>query len=441
MIQLSDHFTYRKLLRFTLPSMVMMIFTSIYGIVDGFFVSNFVGKTAFTAVNFIMPVLMILGGVGFLFGTGGGALIAKTIGEGKKQKANELFSMLVYLNIACGVALAMIGIVLIRPVASLLGAEGQLLEDSVLYARVCLITLPAFVLQFEFQCFFATAQKPQLGLYVTVAAGITNILFDTVFVGLLSWGLVGAAAATCLGQCVGGIVPLLYFIRPNHSLLRLTKAKFDGNALLKAITNGSSELLNSISSSIVGMLYNTQLLRYTGEDGVAAYGVIMYVNMFFSAMFIGYTVGSAPIVSYNYGAQRNDELKELRKKSVALILGFAFCMFASAELMAGLITKLFVGYDAGLSELTKRAFVISSFSFLFSGFGMFGSSFFTALNNGMISASIAFVRTLVFQIAAVLLFPLVFGIDGIWLSITAAEMLTLIVVVILLVWKQKEYHY
>lgn len=441
MIQLSDHFTYKRLLRFTFPSIIMLIFTSVYGVVDGFFVSNFVGKTSFTAVNFIMPFLMILGCVGFLFGTGGGALIAKTIGEGEREKANQVFSMLIYLSIVLGAALAVFGIVFVRPVAAALGAEGQLLEDSVVYSRVILIAVPAYVLQYEFQCLFATAEVPQLGLYITIAAGLTNMVLDAVFVALFSWGLVGAALATAMGQCVGGIVPLIYFGRPNQSLLRLTKARFDGAALLKTVTNGSSELMTNISSSIVSMLYNIQLLKYAGEDGVAAYGVLMYVNLVFLAMFIGYSVGTAPIISYNYGAKNHEELKGLRRKSLVVIAIFAVLMFVAAELLATPVAAIFVGYDQGLMDMTQRAFVIFSFSFLFSGFGIFGSSFFTALNNGFISALIAFLRTLVFQVAAVLIFPLIWQLDGIWFSIVAAEMITLVVVFLLMVGNRKKYQY
>lgn len=441
MIQLSDHFTYKRLLRFTFPSIIMLIFTSVYGVVDGFFVSNFVGKTSFTAVNFIMPFLMILGCVGFLFGTGGGALIAKTIGEGEREKANQVFSMLIYLSIVLGAALAVFGIVFVRPVAAALGAEGQLLEDSVVYSRVILIAVPAYVLQYEFQCLFATAEVPQLGLYITIAAGLTNMVLDAVFVALFSWGLVGAALATAMGQCVGGIVPLIYFGRPNQSLLRLTKARFDGAALLKTVTNGSSELMTNISSSIVSMLYNIQLLKYAGEDGVAAYGVLMYVNLVFLAMFIGYSVGTAPIISYNYGAKNHEELKGLRRKSLVVIAAFAVLMFVAAELLATPVAAIFVGYDQGLMDMTQRAFVIFSFSFLFSGFGIFGSSFFTALNNGFISALIAFLRTLVFQVAAVLIFPLIWQLDGIWFSIVAAEMITLVIVFLLMVGNRKKYQY
>ena len=440
-IQLSDHFTYGRLLRFTLPSIVMLVFTSVYCVVDGFFVSNFVGKTPFSAVNFIWPFVMILGAVGFMFGTGGGALIAKTMGEGRREEANRLFSMLIYLSAGCGAVLTVVGLMAARPLCVALGAEGQLLEDAVTYGRVLLLGIPSFILQYEFQCLFATAEKPQLGLYVTVAAGVTNMVLDALFIAVFSWGLVGAAAATVLSQCVGGFVPLLYFARPNGSLLRLGKTRYDGKALLRTCVNGSSELLSNISMSVVSMLYNVQLLHYAGEDGIAAYGVLMYVNMVFIAVFIGYSVGTAPVVSFHYGAQNHDELKSLLRKSVVITGIFAVAMFAAAEALALPMSKIFVGYDAGLLELTFRAFFIYSFSFLFAGSAIFGSSFFTALNDGLVSAAISFLRTLVFQIAAVLLFPLVWGMDGIWLSIVAAELMAMAVTVVFLVGKRKKYRY
>lgn len=441
MIQLSDHFNLSRLLRFTLPSIIMLVFTSIYGVVDGFFVSNYVGKTSFAAVNFIMPFLMILGCVGFMFGTGGGALIAKTMGEGKKEKANQLFSMLVLVSVLCGVGLAVLGLSFLRPIASALGAQGQMLEDSVAYGRIILIAIPAFILQYEFQCLFATAQKPKLGLYVTVAAGLTNVVLDAVFVTVFSWGLEGAAAATALSQGVGGILPLLYFGRANSSLLKLTKPKFDGKALLKTCTNGSSELMSNISASIVSMLYNMQLLTYAGEDGVAAYGVLMYVNLVFQAVFLGYSVGTAPVISYHDGAKNHVELKGLFRKSLAILAVCAVAMFASALLLAQPLSVLFVGYDPELLAITLRAFSIYSFSFLFSGFAVFGSSFFTALNDGLVSAFISFLRILVFQVILVLIFPLIWQLDGIWLSIVAAEMLAVLVTAGFMIRKRKKYHY
>lgn len=441
MIQLSDHFNLSRLLRFTLPSIIMLVFTSIYGVVDGFFVSNYVGKTSFAAVNFIMPFLMILGCVGFMFGTGGGALIAKTMGEGKKEKVNQLFSMLVLVSVLCGVGLAVLGLSFLRPIASALGAQGQMLEDSVAYGRIILIAIPAFILQYEFQCLFATAQKPKLGLYVTVAAGLTNVVLDAVFVAVFSWGLEGAAAATALSQGVGGILPLLYFGRANSSLLKLTKPKFDGKALLKTCTNGSSELMSNISASIVSMLYNIQLLTYAGEDGVAAYGVLMYVNLVFQAVFLGYSVGTAPVISYHDGAKNHVELKGLFRKSLAILAVCAVAMFASALLLAQPLSVLFVGYDPELLAITLRAFSIYSFSFLFSGFAVFGSSFFTALNDGLVSAFISFLRILVFQVILVLIFPLIWQLDGIWLSIVAAEMLAVLVTAGFIIQKRKKYHY
>ena len=440
-IQLSEHFNFKKLLRFTFPSIIMLIFTSIYGVVDGFFVSNYAGKEPFTAVNFIMPVLMLLGCFGFMFGTGGGALISKTMGEGKSEKAKSTFSLIVYTSIICGIVLSVLGFILIEPVASILGAQGQLLTDSVTYARIILIAIPVYILQYEFQCLFVTAGKPSLGLYVTIAAGLTNMILDALFVAVFKWGLEGAAAATAISQFVGGLVPLIYFSCPNSSLLRLGKTHFDGKALLKTCTNGASELMSNISMSIVSMLYNAQLLKYAGEDGVAAYGVLMYVSLVFQAVYIGYSVGTAPIISYNYGAQNHTELKSLLKKSLISISIFAVIMFAASLALSKPLSYIFVGYDKELLNLTVRAFSIFSFSFLFSGYAIFGSSFFTALNNGLISALISFMRTLVFQIAAVLIFPLIWQVDGIWLSIVAAEVMSVIVTILFLKANKKKYQY
>ena len=441
-IQLSDHFTYKKLLRFTLPSIVMMVFSSIYGVVDGFFVSNFAGKTPFTAVNFIMPFLMILGCIGFMFGTGGSALIAKTMGEGDRGRANRQFSLIVYISFICGVFIAAIGIVFLRPLTALLGAEGQLLEDCVQYGQIILAALPFFVLQMEFQSFFVTAQKPNLGLIFTVVSGVANMILDALLVGILPFGLIGAAVATAISQMIGGVIPLIYFFRPNTSLLRLGKTKMDVKALLQTCANGSSELMSNISMSLVGMLYNIQLYKYAGEDGVAAYGVLMYVNFVFLSTFIGYVVGSSPIVSYHYGAQNHSELKNIRKKSLVMIGLCSIGMLILSECLAVPFSKIFVGYDSGLYDMTVRGFFIYSFSFLFAGLAIFGSSFFTALNNGLVSAIISFLRTLVFQVAAVLLLPLLFnGIDGIWFSIVVAELMAATLSVIFMIALRKKYHY
>lgn len=442
MIQLSDHFTIRRLLRFTAPSIIMMVFTSIYGVVDGFFVSNFAGKTPFAAVNFIMPVLMILGCPGFMFGTGGSALIAKLLGEKQDEAANEIFTMLTACAVVLGLALGALGIALLPAMARLLGAQGEMLQNCVLYGRIVLLALPFYLLQLLFQCLFATAQKPTLGLYVTVAAGVCNMVLDALLVGVFPFGLAGAAAATAFSQLVGGVIPLLYFAkRRNGSLLCFRKFRYNGQALAKTCGNGSSELMSNISMSLVSMLYNTQLMRYAGEDGVSAYGVLMYVSMIFMAIFIGYCVGSSPIVSFHYGAENKQELHGLLRKGLTVLSVTAILMFVAGELAGRPLARLFVGYDEALLDMTAHAFSIFSFSFLLSGFSIFGSSFFTALGDGLTSALISFLRTLVFQIAAVLIFPLIWKLDGIWLSIVAAEVMSVLVTAIFLLAKQKRYGY
>ncbi len=442
-IRLSDHFSYGRLLRFTLPSIAMMVFTSIYGVVDGYFVSNFAGKTPFAAVNLIMPFLMIVSTVGFMFGTGGTAIVARTLGEGDGEKANRRFSLVVYFSFALGILFAVLGFILLRPVARLLGAEGSLLENCVVYGRIILCALPFFVLQLLFQSFFVTAEKPKLGLIVTIASGVTNMVLDVVLVTLLPMELklVGAAVATAMSQFIGGVIPLIYFFRKNSSLLRLGKTVYEGKALLKAAVNGSSEFMSSVSMSIVGMLYNVQLIKFAGEDGVAAYGVMMYVSMIFAAAFIGYSIGTAPVIGFNFGAQNHEELKGILKKSLIIITAFAAIMTISAELMAVPLGKVFVGYDDELMNLTVSGFRIFALSFLFMGFAIFGSSFFTALSDGLTSALISFLRTLVFQVLAVMLLPLVFGIDGIWYSITAAELMAAVLCFVFIGIKRKRFGY
>ena len=411
-IRLSDHFTCRKLLRFTLPSIVMMIFTSIYGVVDGFFVSNFVGKTPFAAINLIMPFLMAFGALGFMLGTGGSALVAKTMGEGDRERANALFSLMILVTLALGAAVAAVGMPLLRPAARMLGAQGAMLEDCVRYGGILLPATAAFMLQNVFQSFFITAERPKLGLLVTVAAGVTNMVLDALFIAGFGWGLTGAAVATALSQLVGGVIPLAYFLMPNKSALRLTRPAWDLRALGRACFNGSSELMTNLSLSLVNMLYNFQLIRLAGEDGVAAYGVIMYVNFIFLSVFIGYSIGSAPVISYHYGAGDRGELRGLFRRSLGIIASLSAVMTVLAEALALPLSRLFVGYDAALLEMTKRGFMIYSVSFLFAGGGIFGSAFFTALNNGAVSALISFSRALVFQVAAVLILPALMGLDG-----------------------------
>lgn len=440
-IQLSDHFTYNKLLRFTFPSIVMMIFTSIYGVVDGFFVSNFAGKTAFASVNLIFPFIMILGGMGFMIGTGGTALVSLVLGTGDKEKANRYFSMMIYLTILLGILLTVIGILFTRPMTVFLGATPEMTEDCIVYGRIVFLFLATFMLQNVFQSFLIAAERPKLGLAATIGAGVTNMVLDALFVGVFRWGVAGAALATGISQCVGGLFPLIYFLRPNTSLLRLTRAKLELKPILQACANGSSELMSNISGSIVSMIYNFQLLRYVGENGVSAYGVLMYVQFIFIAIYIGYSIGAAPIISYHYGAGNDKELKNMLKKSVLLITGASLVLTAASFLLATPLSRIFVGYDADLLALTSHALRLFSLSFLLAGFNIFASSFFTALNNGAVSAAISFLRTLLFQTAAVLVLPLFLGVDGIWLAITVAEVFAFTLSASFLFAKRGKYHY
>ena len=440
-IQLSEHFTYKKLIKFTIPTIIMMIFTSIYGVVDGIFISNCVGSDAFASVNLIMPVLMILGTIGFMVGTGGSALVSKTIGEGKKEKANEYFSMLNYFLVAVGFILTIVGLIFIRPISKLLGAKGDMLEYCVIYGRVLLVALIPFLLQNSFQSFLVVAEKPQMGLKISIVVGIINMVLDFLFIYVFKWGVFGAAFATAISQVVGGMIPLIYFIRKNDTPLRITKTKFDKKALLQTCINGSSEMLTNVSTSLVNMLYNMQLMKFAGADGVVAYGVIMYISFIFSGTYIGYSIGSAPIISYHYGAENKVELKTLLKQSIILLGITSVVMTICAEILAKLLASVFVSYDNNLLEMTTNAIRIFSISFIISGFNIFASSFFTALNNGVVSAAISFLRTLVFQIAMIFILPIIWGLNGIWFAVVFAEILALIVSIIFLVCNRKKYQY
>ena len=440
-IQLSDHFTYRKLLQFVFPSIVMMIFTSIYGVVDGLFVSNYAGKTAFAAINLVMPFIMVLGGIGFMIGTGGTALVSKLLGVGEQVKARRFFSLIFLFTVLVGLILTVLGVVFMEPVALFLGATPEMLTDCVLYGRIVNAFTAAFMLQNVFQSFLIAAETPMLGLAATVAAGLTILVLDALFVAVFHWGIAGAAIATGLSQCVGGLFPLLYFLRPNTSKLRLVRTKLELQPILNACGNGSSELMSNISSSIVSMVYNFQLLKYLGEDGVSAYGVLMYVQFVFVAIYIGYSIGCAPIVGFHYGAQNHPELKNMLRMSVILMSASGVVLTVLARVLAAPLAKIFVGYDEGLFTLTCHAFRLFSYAFLFAGFNIFASSFFTALGNGLISAAISFLRTLVFQTSSVILLPLLLGVDGIWYAITAAEIFATLISIIFLLAKRRKYHY
>ncbi|WP_304509403.1 MATE family efflux transporter [Anaerotignum sp.] len=440
-IQLSNHFTYRRLLRFVISPILMMICTSLYSIVDGFFVSNFVGKTPFAAVNLIMPIAMGVGTIGFMIGTGGSAVISKTLGEGKHEQANQYFSMLIYIAVALSLVVSVIGFIFIKPISSSLGATGELLENCIIYGRIIFFSMTAFILQNIFQNFFITAEKPVLSLKISIMAGITNAVLDFLFMAVFHWGIAGAALATALGQLVGGIVPIIYFSKKNDSLLQLTKTKFYGKILLKTCTNGSSEMVTNLSSSFVSIIYNFQLMKIAGENGIAAYGIIMYVNFIFMAIFIGFSIGTAPIIGYHYGAANHDELKSLFRKSIKLIAVSGVVLTLLAEVFAAPLVKIFASYDIELFTMTCHGFRLYSIAFMLMGINVWGSAFFTALNNGIVSATISFLRTLVFQIIVILILPIFFGINGIWLAIVVSELLALFITIIFLIKNKTKYLY
>ncbi|MDE6665035.1 MAG: MATE family efflux transporter [Ruminococcus sp.] len=440
-IQISEHFTTKKLLSFCLPSIIMMVFTSVYGVVDGLFVSNYAGDTAFSAVNFIMPLLMAFGSLGFMFGTGGSAIVAKTFGEGKKDLANQYFTMIVCVNVIVGVILAVIGFIFLKPAAILMKASDEMLDYCLQYGKIIICVVPFFMLQNVFQSFFVAAGKPDMGLKISILSGVVNMIFDFLFIGIFRWGVTGAAAATALSQTVGAIIPVFYFFSKNDSSLHFVKFKFNKRIIFRTCTNGSSELMTNISMSVVNMLYNGQLMKYAGQDGVAAYGVIMYVSFIFVSIFIGFSIGSAPIVSFNYGAKNSDELKNILGKSISVIACTAVAMMLLSQIIANPLAKIFVGYKPELFDLTIHAFRIYAISFMISGFNIYGSSFFTALNNGAVSAVISFLRMFLFQMVMVLVIPMIFGLNGIWLSIIVAELLSLFVTLFFIFRNKSKYGY
>ncbi len=440
-IKLSDHFDYNRLIRFTAPSIFMMIFASIYSVVDGFFVSNYVGNIQFASLNLIFPFIMVLSAFGFMFGAGGSALVALTFGSGDDKKANEIFSLIIYTVLIVSTSFAIIGYIVTPQVAKLLGASEEMLPYCILYARISFIGMPFFMLQNAFQTFMITAERPTFGFLITVAAGITNMILDFVFMGVLHMGLGSAAAATVLGQIVGGFIPLIYFIFPNTSKLRLCKTRFMGYALLKTITNGSSEFLSNVSASIVNMLYNFQLMKFAGELGVSAFGIIMYTNFIFVGVFFGYSMGASPIAGYNLGAENYEELQNVFKRSIRLITIVSIAMTCISELAAKPLTMIFASSQPELLAIAVPAMRIYALSYLFCGFNIFSSSFFTAMNNGKVSAIISSLRLFLFQLVFILVLPIFLGINGIWGTIIAAEVCSLAVTIYFFLKYKNVYHY
>lgn len=420
----------------------MIICSSIYGVVDGFFVSNFVGTTAFAAINLTMPILMALATIGFMIGAGGSALVSKTMGEGKSDLANQYFTTLITIAAIIGTAISIVVFIFMPELVTLLKAEGALFDDSVLYSRILLCFAPFFILQFAFQNFLIAAEKPNICLIVNIVAGITNGILDFLFIMVFDWGLTGAALATGVGEVLGAVIPIIFFLRKNNkSLLHLTKIKIEIRPILKAFTNGFSEMITQLSISIVSILYNFQLIKFAGESGIAAFGIIMYVNIIFISLFLGFSIGSAPIISYHYGAENHAEIKNLFRKSLIILSVIGVFIFIASLIFAKPLVMIFASNNQELLNMTVHAFRIYSISYLYMGINAWCSGFFTALNNGLISAVLSFLRTLVFQLLVIQTLPMIIGIDGIWFAIVIAEGLALIVSIITLYLNKNKYHY
>ena len=440
-IQLSDHFTYKKLIRYSIPMIGVLILTSIYGVVDGLFISNVEGDIAFSAVNLILPGVMMFSSIGFMMGSGGAAIVSKTLGEGKKEKASQYFSMIVYFLIIIGIVCAILGCILTKQISSLLGASEKMEKYCIEYGRVLFLFLPFMMLQYMFQSFFAVAEKPNVGLLITLCAGITNAIGDYLLIVVFRLGITGAAVASGASMVVGSVPAIIYFAFKKDLKFKLVPTKFDWKALGHTMSNGSSEMVTNISMSFVNMLYNAQLMKYYGENGVSAYGVIMYVGFIFSGCYMGVSQAVAPVVGYNYGASNEEELKNVFKKSLIILAVMAIFLTGSAEALSKPLAYVLFSHNEELLKLTTYAIRLYAIGYTISWINIFGSAFFTGLNNGLVSAIISFGRMLVFQLATIFILPLIFDSTGLWLAMPVSEVFSLIVTVTFFITMRKKYNY
>lgn len=439
---LGGHYGARRLFISSLPLIGMMVLISIYSIVDGLFVSNLVGTTAFAALNLIWPAIGLVGALGLMVGTGGAALVSKTLGEGDEPRANRYFSMFVEFILLLSVVLAVPLLVWMEPLAVAIGAEGEMVRQCAIYGRICAAGMPAFMMQMGIQPFFMVAGRPRMGTWISLVSGLLNIGLDALFIIVCGWGLAGAAAGSMLACCFGGFYPLWYFSsRFNRSSLAFKATGFEFGPLAKACSNGLSEFVGNISFNIVSMCYNWQLMRFYGENGVAAYSVILYLGFIFVAVYSGYNMTVTPLVGFNFGAGNKRELRSLLRHSLTLMLVLGVLLAGTAELLAGPAARLFVGYDSELTALTVHATRLYAPSFLITGLTLFVSAWFTGLNNGPVSALASFSRTFVFELSCVFLLPVLLGVNGIWLSAPAAEILSLFLGAALLLRFRSRYGY
>lgn len=438
---IAQEFNLISLLRFVAPTVVMLVFMSLYQMVDAVFVSKFVGENALSALNIVYPFPSIVIAVSIMLATGGSAIIARNMGEGKEKEAKENFSFIVLVGAVIGVAIATAGILFIEPLIYMLGATPSLYDYCYEYLFILVLSVPLSVFQMLFQSFFVTAGKPHLGLTLTVLGGVSNIVLDYVFIVLCGFGVSGAALATSIGYSIPGLFGLIYFAVSRKGTLYFVKPVFRWGVLFKCCINGSSEMVNNLAVAVTTFLFNVLMLKYEGEAGVAAITIVLYAQFLMTSAFMGFSSGIAPVVSFNYGSGNVRQLKKIFKISVWVIAVVSAAVFVIAETCSDVVIMVFTPAGSEVFGLTKYGFAIFSFSFLCTGMNIFASALFTAFSNGKISAILSFLRTFVFLTACLLFLPLFWGVDGIWLAVPVAEVMALFVSVYYLVRFKKVYQY
>ena len=436
---LSRAYTLSGLVRFALPSMVMMVFLSVYTIVDGIFISNFVGTLALGAVNIIFPLISLEMGLGIMLATGSNAIIARRLGEGDAALARQNFSLVVLVAVVCGLMVEGLALLFLPQIIDLLGASAAQYPYCRDYPRAMLLFAPALFLQVGFQSYFVTAGRPKLGLLVMVGAGLVNIGLDYLLIPRL--GVAGAGLATGLGYMVPAMAGLCFFARPRGGDLYLVRPSLERGLLWRACLNGSSEMVSNMANAVSTFLFNIMFMRCYGEDGVAAITMALYFQFVFAAVYFGYSGGVAPIISYKFGNGDTAGLRQVVRDSFRFILGISLLNFTVAILVSAPALLLFAGGNREVASIAQEGFPLFAVSFLFAGVGIFASNMFTALSDGVTSALISFMRTLLFLALAILLLPLVFKEAGLWAAISVAEGMGALVALVCLVLRRPQYQY
>lgn len=426
-------FGFFSLLKFALPSVIMMMVMGLYSMVDSMFVSRFVSTNALSAINVVYPVINLLIGLGVMLASGGSAVIAAKMGAGKTDEARRDFSMIVTIGLASSIVIAVAGLIFIRPIVTFLGASELLVDYAVTYLAIILMFAPANMLQMLFQMFFVTAGRPGLGLTFIIGAGLVNAVLDYVFIVPLGMGIAGAALATGIGYLIPAAAGLIFFFGKKKELY-FTKPKFSAAVLGSSCSNGSSEMVSNLSMAVVTLVFNRIMMNLAGEDGVAAVTIVMYAQFLLSSIFMGFSLGVQPVISFHHGAGNRRNLKGIYRHCIVFIAIAAVSVFAVAMTLGPTLTTIFTPKDTNVWTLAVRGFMILPFCFLLEGFSIYASAAFTALGDGKTSALISFLRTFLFILTGLLTLPLAFGIDGVWLAVPVAELCSVLVVIGCVLW-------